>query len=302
MDRTGLPTLSTLKAFEAAARYSSFSAAGRELNVTHAAISQQVRRLEAELGLPLVRRAGRGLALTPGGAELGRRLSEGFEVMRAAVADVMHGEAGRPLQVTMTPIFAVNWMMPRIGRFRAAHPEIELMVNPTAGLVDLDITGYDLAIRYGSGNWPGLEAEPFVPTNFVVVATPGLIADRRITEPADLKKLPWVQEFGTDELTMWLRFKGVTVEGKTDVAHVPGYMLQTSLRNGEGVGCTVRAFVEDDIAAGNLVVLFEDVGEMGTGYHLVRPGGEMRAPLAAFVDWLRGEAAESAAPDTEGRR
>ncbi len=290
MDHTGLPTLSTLKAFEAAARHESFSAAGRELNVTHAAISQQVRRLEAELGVALVRRAGRGLALTPSGAQLGQALSEGFDAMRGAISEIVAGEAGRPLQITMTPIFAVNWMMPRIGRFRAAHPEIELMLNPTAGLVDFEIAGYDLGIRYGSGDWPGLVAEPFVPTSFAVVAAPSLIAGRTIREPKDLIDLPWVQEFGTDELTMWLRLKGVTVEGKTDVAHLPGYMLQAGLLRGEGVGCTTRAFVEHEIEAGNLVILFEDDGEMGTGYHLVRPNGEMRPPLAIFVAWLKREA------------
>ncbi len=164
------------------------------------------------------------------------------------------------------------------------------MLNPTAGLVDFEITGYDLGIRYGSGIWPGLVAEPFVPTSFAVVAAPSLIAGRTIREPRDLIELPWVQEFGTDELTMWLRLKGVTVEGKTDVAHLPGYMLQTGLLRGEGVGCTTRAFVEHEIAAGNLVVLFEDDGEMGTGYHLVRPPGEMRPPLATFVAWLKHEA------------
>lgn len=294
MDHSGLPTLSTLRAFEAAARHASFSAAGRELNVTHAAISQQVRRLEAELGLPLIRRAGRGLALTPGGAELGRRLSEGLGVMRAAVAAAMQGEAQRPLQVTMTPIFAVSWMMPRIGQFRVEHPGIELMLNPTPWMVDIDLTGYDLAIRYGSGDWPGLECEPFVPTNFVVVATPDLVAGRRIREPADLRDLPWVQEFGTDELALWLRRRGVTVEGKTDVAHLPGYMLQAALRRGDGVGCTTRVFVEEDIAAGTLVVLFEDAGDMGTGYHLVRPRGEIRPPLAKLIAWLKREAAATA--------
>lgn len=293
MDRTGLPTLSTLRAFEAAARHASFSAAGRELNVTHAAISQQVRRLESELGLALIRRAGRGLELTAGGAQLGHRLTEGFEIMRSAIGEALQGEARRPLQITMTPIFAVSWMMPRIGRFRAAHPEIELMLNPTSGLVDVDAGGYDLAIRYGTGDWPGYRVEPFVPTNFAVVATPELVAGRIIREPSDLMDLPWVQEFGTDELTMWLRLKGVSVEGKTDVAHVPGYMLQQSLRNGEGVGCTTRVFVADDIAAGRLVVLFEDNGDMGTGYHLVRRKGEMRPPLARFVAWLKREAAEA---------
>jgi LysR family glycine cleavage system transcriptional activator len=296
MDRSGLPTLSTLRAFEAAARHASFSAAGRELNVTHAAISQQVRRLEAELGLALVRRAGRGLALTPVGAELGRRLTEGLDVMRAAVAEALQDQARRPLQVTMTPIFAVSWMMPRIGRFRAELPGIELMIYPSPWMVDIVLTGYDLAIRYGSGDWPGLECEPFVPTNFVVVATPDLVAGRHIREPADLKDLPWVQEFGTDELTLWLRRKGVTVEGKTDVAHLPGYMLQAALRRGEGVGCTTRVFVEEDVAAGDLVVLFEDEGDFGTGYHLVRPRGEMRPPLASLVTWLKREAASAGAP------
>lgn len=290
MDWTRLPPLSALRAFEAAARHESFSAAGREMNVTHAAIAQQVRKLEADLGVQLLRREGRGLRLTAPGATLAEGLGAGFSRIRDAVAEIAAAAGDRPLRVTMTPNFAVSWMLPRIGAFRAENPDIELMLNPTAQMVDLTAEDYDLAIRYGRGNWPGLDVEPLVSSNFVVVAAPELLVDRPVVSPADLLRLPWLTEFGTDEMSSWLRSHGVEVSpDKHDVTHMPGYMLAPALRAGQGAACTSRVFVEEDIAAGGLVVLFEDEDD-STGYHIVRRPGPMRPAVKRLVQWLRREA------------
>ncbi len=295
-----LPSLSSLRAFEAAARNHSFSAAGRELNVTHVAVGQQVRRLEETLGVTLVIRHPRGLELTPEGARLSARLVEGFGIMRAAVAEVADMHSDRPLRVTLTPMFAANWLMPRLGEFRAEHPDIELMLNPTPGSVDLQREDYELAIRYGAGDWPGLEAEPFIPARFLIVAARELVEGQRLDSPADIARLPWLMQQGTDEFDVWLAAHGVSVEGKHNITHLPGYMLVSAIREGQGVGCTTRLFVEEDLRAGRLVSLFEDAApDMRAGYYLVRRPGPMRAPLAAFVDWLRRAARadpERAAP------
>ncbi len=152
-----LPSLAALRAFEAAARTLSFSEAGREMNVSHAAVAQNVRRLEAELGRPLMARSGRGLALTADGAALARGLSEGFGTIRATLAAFAADDAARPLRITMTPNFAVGFLIPRLGGFHRAHPEVELDLDPSARVVDLAAGGVDLAIRYGNGGWPGLE-------------------------------------------------------------------------------------------------------------------------------------------------
>ncbi|MEM0944316.1 MAG: LysR family transcriptional regulator, partial [Pseudomonadota bacterium] len=159
-----LPSLASLRAFEAAARHLGFSAAGRELNVSHAAVAQQVRGLEAFLGLKLVARAGRGLELTPEGVLLADHLAEGFGKISSGIQQLTEAESARPLHITMTPSFAIGWLMPRLPLFREAHPEVELMVNPTVNVVSLADAGYDLAIRFGRGPWPGLESVPLIST------------------------------------------------------------------------------------------------------------------------------------------
>jgi LysR family glycine cleavage system transcriptional activator len=289
-----LPSLAALRAFEAAARTLSFSAAAREMNVSHAAVAQNVRRLEGELGRPLVRRAGRGLALTADGAALARGLTEGFDAIRAALDAFAEDDAARPVQVTMTPSFAATFLMPRLGAFRRRHPEVELMLNPTAQIVDLSAGGAELAIRYGDGDWPGLESRPLVSSPLAILAAPSLLEAHPVSGPEDLPDLPWLQEYGTDEIAHWLRALGVERRPR-NVAHMPGFMLPGALLEGQGVCGLARALVEDRIAEGRITVLFEDADPEGRrGYHLVNRPGPMRPPLKAFATWLRREATAAA--------
>ncbi|MEM7500142.1 MAG: LysR substrate-binding domain-containing protein [Pseudomonadota bacterium] len=296
MDWAALPPLTMLRAFEAAARNGGFSAAGRELNVTHAAIAQQVRALEGRLGLRLMRREGRGVALTLEGRRLADGLGRGLETMRHALGEAARDAVSRPVRLSLTPKFSAYWLMPRLGRFRAQHPDIELLVSPTPELVDLSTGAFDLAIRFGQGGWPGLSPELLVPSAHVVVATPGLLARHRVDAPADLLDMPWVQETETDEWFTWLTAHGVTPRPKRDILHLPGYMALAAMRSGEGVGLTARNFVQDEIDAGSLVALFDEPGKPETGYWLLQaphPGGTPRRTLHAVVEWLRAEAAEA---------
>jgi LysR family glycine cleavage system transcriptional activator len=195
----------------------------------------------------------------------------------------------RPLQVTMTPAFAVSWLMPRISDFRLQHPDIELMLNPTAEVVALAPGGVDVAIRFGDGKWKGLDAEPLLPTTFAIVAARSLVGDREFVDPEQLIDYPWLQELGTNELSLWLERQGVIAPGKLDITHLPGYMVLDGLRRGDGVTASARKFLEADIAAGNLRVLFEDA-RPGSGYYIVTRHGAMRPPLKVFVSWLRRHA------------
>lgn len=190
MDWRNIPSLSALRAFEAAARLRSFTKAADELNVTHAAIAQHVRALEAEFAEPLIQRQGRGVAATLHGQRLADQLTEGFMVISDGVADLRNVSENRPLNLTVTPAFASNWLMPRIGDFWNAHPEIQLNINPHMRLVDLRAEGFDIAIRYGEGVWPGLDAKLLTDGDFWVVATPGLLAGRTAECLADVVDLP----------------------------------------------------------------------------------------------------------------
>lgn len=300
MTLAGMPPLSTLRAFEAAARLGGFTAAGRELNVTHAAVSQQVRRLEAHLGVELMRRSGRGLELTEPGARLAARLTEGFRTVAEAVAELVEAERERPLRISLTPMFASSWLLPRIGGFRAKHPEIELMLDPSPELVELKAGGFDLAIRYGDGDWPGLDSEPLIPSQFVVVVAQKLL-DTQGGEP-DIRTLPWLEQQGTEELRHWLAQRGVDVGQKHNIIHLPGYMTLTALRDGQGVAATTRVFVDEDIRAGRLVVLYEDLRPDASGYHLTWPPGELREPARRFVAWVKAEAGQAGATGIGGAR
>ncbi|MBA5777600.1 LysR family transcriptional regulator [Stappia sp. F7233] len=296
MSWAGLPSLSLLRAFEAAARHRSFTAAGRELNVTYVAVAQQVRRLEAHLGVSLIYRDGRSLALTNEGLRLAAALGDGLDIMKTAVRELLETEDLRPLQVTLTPSFAVSWLMPRIGLFRAKYPDIELMLNPSAEVVDMSRDGYDLAIRFGSGDWPGVDVELLLGSRLVMVAAPSLLRGKPVETPEDLLRLPWLQELGTGELGTWLAARGVRAVNKKNITHLPGYMLLPAVREGQGVGGVARVFVEDEIRSGRLVVLFEDGNEdTPVGYYLVRRKGPMRPPLKRFVSWLRSMAREDEA-------
>ncbi|MEO0751909.1 MAG: LysR family transcriptional regulator, partial [Pseudomonadota bacterium] len=170
-----LPPLSALRAFAAFTEAGTVAKAGDALGVSHAAVSQQIRALEGHMGLTLVDRSSRALELTPEGAQLAEALTEGFGVMDRSIAALTGADAQRPVHISTTQLFAMTWLMPRLLDFQDKHPGIDLMVNPSAELTDPGPGGFDLALRFGSGNWPGLEAEMLVPTDIVVTAAPALV-------------------------------------------------------------------------------------------------------------------------------
>ncbi|MEM9045933.1 MAG: LysR substrate-binding domain-containing protein [Pseudomonadota bacterium] len=290
MDWRGLPPLASLRAFEASARRLSHSAAAEELSVTHAAIAQQVRGLEQHLGLKLMNRAGRGMALTAEGAFLADKLTGGFGQVAAALEELRNEQQERPLNISMTPSFAVSWFMPRMNSFYKNHPDIEVHINPTAKLIDMAADRIDAAIRYCKLPCPGHDAEKLVEGNFVIAGTPELVGGRQITGPASLLDLPWLQETETREVERWLIDQGIDTPPKGLISEMPGYLMLAALRAGQGIAATARLFIEEDIAAGRLITLFEETGASARSYNLVTLPGNQRPALKSFVRWIRREA------------
>ncbi|MBB93724.1 MAG: LysR family transcriptional regulator [Rhodobacteraceae bacterium] len=291
MNWRDLPPFSALRAFAAYAETRSVEEAGALLNVSHAAISQQLRRLEEHLGVALLDRSGRQMALTPDGAELALALGEGFEAIGRGVAAVTGREDDRPLQVTATPSFAAVWLLPRLPRFRQAHPDIHMMIDPSAALMPLEPGGIDAALRHGDGRWPGVEAELLVASPVAIVASPELVGEAEIAEPSELSAFPWLQELGTNEASAWMKQVGGDGLFARGVTSLPGTMLLEAARQGQGVAIAAAIAVAEDVQAGRLRLLFEE--DEHKGYYLVTRPGLMRPPLRAFVRWIRAEAART---------
>jgi LysR family transcriptional regulator, glycine cleavage system transcriptional activator len=290
MDWRQLPPLSALRAFSAFAQAGSVVAAGEALGVSHAAVSQQLRSLEAHLDVALLERSGRGLVLTAKGEVLATALHAGFAAMIGAVQEITGARDGRPLHISTTPTFAASWLMPRLPKFRALHPQVNLMLDPTPEVTQLSPDGIDVAIRYGRGPWPGLENEMLIRSPLAVVAAPKLVGEGALPGVEALGDLPWLEEFGTSESTQWLVRHGVADGIRGGLIQVPGNLVLAGALDGQGVAVVVREFVDRDIEAGRLRVLHvEEGGE--AGYHLVTRPGVMRPALKDFVRWIRREAA-----------
>ncbi|MFC2968460.1 LysR family transcriptional regulator [Acidimangrovimonas pyrenivorans] len=288
-----LPPLSALRAFAAYVETGSVSAAGARLNVSHAAVSQQLRALETHLGVRLLDRSGRALELTTEGRLLADAVTAGFGGIARVVELLTGAEQSRPLQVTTTPSFAGGWLMPRLADFRSRHPEIDLAIDPSGAVKPLGPGGHDVALRYGNGDWAGTEAHLLVDSGLVVIAAPELVGGRAVGCVADLADLPWMQELGTNEATDFLERHGVA-RGAGGLTSLPGNMMIDAVRDGQGVAVIARAFVAADIAAGRLRLLFED--DSRKGYFLVTPQGVMRPAVKAFAQWALRQAAQDRRP------
>ena len=285
IDWQNMPPLTALRAFAVYAEVGNVSAAGARLNVSHAAISQQIRALEAHMGLTLLDRSGRQAVLTAQGQQLAEALNQGFGDIARTVAAMTGADAVRPVQISATPSFAAQWLMPRLGALRAAHPDIDMMIDPTPAVRPLEPGGIDIALRYGTGDWPGVAAEMLVPSPYAIVAAPDLVGKAAIDRPDQLLDYPWLQELGTNESTDWMARNGITAGRTRAMTTLPGNLMLEAARAGQGVAIVAKALIEDDLRAGRLRLLFTDY--QSKGYYLCTLPGVLRPPVRTVVTWLR---------------
>ena len=285
MDWLNLPPLTALRAFAALAETGSAVAAGDKLNVSHAAVSQQIKALEAHMNLALVDRSGRQLALTADGQQLAEALTLGFGAIARKVDELTGADADRPLHIATTPMFAAAWLMPQLAGFHTLHPNASLTLSTTPKIQPLDTGDIDVALRYGDGNWPGLEAELLFQSPMVIVGAPSLIGDEDFNDLGDLIRYPWLEDAGTSEANNWLREHAGMKDRRTGVTHLPGNLLLDGARDGQGIAVVIRTFVEGDIRSGRLKVLLER--EDDKGYHIVTRPGVQRPALKTFLGWLK---------------
>ena len=291
-----LPPLNALRAFEAAARQSSFARAAEELHVTPAAISQQIKILEDYLGHTLFNR-GKSLSLSESARTVLPQVSDAFNQLERAMIKLRARNDQGPLVVSAPPAFAARWLIPRLDDFHARYPGVELRLMATQRLVDFNLEDVDVAIRFGAGTYPGLNAERLMTETIVVVAAPQLVA--RIKKPADLLRCNLLED-------KWHVEQGMFPDWKTCLATL-GVECKTGprIQGFEGAGLSIQAAVSglgatlawsslvvDDIAAKRLRRVLDHAIPSTLGYHLVAPENHVtRAKIQGFRSWLLAQAA-----------
>lgn len=291
MNWKSLPSLPALRGFSAYAQTGSLQKAGDKLNVSHAAISQHIRSVEAHLGIKLLDRTGRQAQLTPEGRTLADALAEGFGTIEQAVAKLTGAEQARALVLSTTASFAAGWLMPRLADFRSKHPAIDIVFDAKSDLVDLSKGEADVAVRFGRGTWPGLTVIPLISTRMIAVAAPELLPKGTKIEMSDLAKLPVLQEIGTSENTLWLERHGLSCAGGGGRVALPGGLTLDAARTGQGIAVTPQNWVSGDLDSGKLVKLFEDTSEFG--YFAVTKPAPHRPALKAFLNWIKDQTCQN---------
>jgi LysR family glycine cleavage system transcriptional activator len=289
-----LPSLNALKAFEAAARNESLTEAAAELFVTHAAISRHIRDLEEWLGAELFIRTGRGVEPTEAGRRYGGRLTPLFDAMAEATREAAAQGTVRTLNVSVEPAIASRWLVPRLGRFSALHPDIDLVINPETRLVDFRSGEADLGIRYGLGRWEDVEAVKLSDSASFPVCSPKLIADRQNLVPADLADYNLLHEQRKQWWADWLAEADVKGVEDWRGTTFQGHLAIDAAESGQGFALGDQILCTDSILEGWLVRPFAlDMKDHGSYFIVREKGSKESAPARAFRDWLMAEMSET---------
>lgn len=286
-----LPPLNALRVFEAAARHKSFVRAAEELHVSPAAVSQQIKLLEDDLGVVLFKR-GKSLTLSESSSNVLPLVSDAFDQLERAMLKVRADRIAEPLVVSVPPTFAARWLIPRLDDFHARHATVELQILATRRLVDFSIEDVDLAIRFGTDDHPDLIYELLMPEKIVLVSAPSLAQSIKTTSDlADCNLLEDDCEIKNGTFPDWETWLSSVGVGSTPlrIRRFNGdanLSIQAAI-SGLGVALAWHSLVADDLKAGRLVQVLNHSIPTSLGFYLVMP--EKRAVLdkvMAFRTWL----------------
>ena len=297
--RRRLPPLNALRAFESAARHLNFSRAADELSVTPGAVSQQIQNLEDYIGAALFKRTPRGLLLTDAAQTALPALREAFDRLAEAASLLTAAVDGRRLTLTAPPSFAAKWLVPRLGRFEQAHPQVDVWLSADMEVVDLAGGDIDLAVRYGAGAYPGLETQRLMQETVIPVMSPELNAATPLHEPKDLAGLVLLHDGSPDadescpDWQMWLAARNIKgVDGTRGPRFNQSSLVIEAALSGRGVALAKRALAQDDLDAGRLVAPMAISTSVDFAYYVVHPKAKARLPqVKAFVAWILAEGA-----------
>jgi LysR family glycine cleavage system transcriptional activator len=290
-----LPSLTALRAFEAAGRHLSFKRAAEELRVSQSAISHQVRALEGHLGLRLFERLTRRLRLTPEGGALFTVVNSALDELSRGVESLRRGPTTSSLTLSLTYPIGAKWLAPHLGSFVRRFPDVDVRLHYSQALVDFAREGCDLAIRWGLGGWRNLEVERLLPADLVPVCSPErLAAIRPGANPEDLQGQVLLHEDGYEDWCRWFEAAGLDPADarRGPIIEDPLTLIQAAVA-GDGVTLSRLPLVLDELAAGRLVRLFGLSIERDHAYWLVYPAQALERPLVgALRDHLLAAAAE----------
>ncbi len=287
-----LPPLTAVKAFEAAARHGSVKRAASELHVTAAAVSLQVRQLEEWLGLALFERVGTGLVLTPKGRSYCEQLTKALGMLASATEQVRGHHRAGTLRLTVLPSFAHSWLLPRLAHFQASHADIDLVIDTDSVSQNLMGKKFDMAIRSGTGRWPGMQADLIAAEAFAPMCSPALLGGAPpLAAPDDLRHHRLIHSTPRDGWERWLAQEGVegidTSKGLT--LNDSSLGLQLAI-DGQGVVLGRTFLAAGLLASGKLAMPFAATLDNDFSYWLVYPTASAALPrIRAFRDWLLAE-------------
>jgi LysR family glycine cleavage system transcriptional activator len=292
-----LPSLNALKAFEAAARHQSFTKAADELCVTQGAVSHQVKALETDLGLRLFRREHQRLVLTDGGQMYFGVVRNSLDSLAAGTERLLQEQNDAVLTVTTSPNFASKWLVDRLSRFSADHPEIDLRISASLRHVDFTRDDFDLAIRHGEGRWPGLHVTRLCEEELFPVCSPDLLKGKNaLRRAAELRRLTLLHLDDKNDWVKWLDAAGLGRDApvKGPVFNQASMVIDAAV-DGQGVALARSALVSRNLVSGRLVRPFELALKVDYAYWIVCPTPNASlAKVSAFREWLLSEVADDA--------
>jgi LysR family glycine cleavage system transcriptional activator len=285
-----MPPLNPLHVFEVAAGLGSFTEAARVLKVTQPAISKQIRALEEHLGVRLFERDKAGVLLTPIGEQFYRQISPAFQIIASAAASLTETRRVEPLRIRTYTTFASKWLIQRLPSFHVTYPNIRLSITNVVAPVDFEKDRVDIAIQFGDGRWPGVEAELLFPDIIQPVCSPKLLRTAKLVTLDDLKKVQLLHShYRRADWSDWLvavRRPDLITDG--GISFSSSVLTYQAAIESVGVAIGQIHLLKNEISSGALVPLFNAPFERKLAHYVVWPKNRsVNRKMRSFLSWLR---------------
>jgi DNA-binding transcriptional LysR family regulator len=291
LPRRFLPSIASLRALEALDRLGSATKAAEALAQSQSAISRQLQTLEEHLGATLIRREGRGMGLTPQGAEYAQAVRGALNQIAQASMKAALNPAGGSLNLAILPTFGMRWLVPRLPDFARVHPEVTINLSTRLRAFDFAAEGFDAAIHFGQADWPGTQAIRLHPEKVIAVCTPALSSTHPIETAQDILTLPLLHiQTRPEAWPAWFAAQGLDVTRVPGTVHDQFSTITQAALHGLGVALLPDYLAAQDLAAGRLVPAWGGPTPSPGAYWLVWPEAKAEdGALRKFCDWITGQ-------------